>query len=90
MKETQRLWDYIDENHGGSASAFARSIGKFRQEVNRWNCQFKPKEHKGRWYSAIVHNGSVWMFCNYKRKDYKTIEIKDATYRHVFTLECEK
>ena len=90
MKETQRLWDYIDENFDGSASAFARSIGKFRQEVNRWNCKFKPKEAKGRWHSAIVHDGSIWMMCNYKRSDYETMEFEGATYRKVFTFGDEK
>ena len=88
--EVVRLWDYIDENHGGSASVFARSIGKFRQEVNRWNCKFKPPEHKGRWHSAIVKDGSIWVLCNFKRKDYKLIEVNGVMYRHVFTLECEK
>ena len=90
MKETKRLWDYIDDNHGGSASAFSRAIGKFRQEVNRWNCKFKPPEYKGRWYSAIVHDGSVWIFCDYKRKDYKLMEIDGVMYRHVFSLESDK
>ena len=86
MKETKRLWDYIDDKFDGSASAFARSIGKFRQVVNRWNCKFKPKGHKGRWYSAIVHDGSIWMLCKYERSDYETMEFEGATYRKVFTF----
>lgn len=90
MKETQRLWDYIDENHGGSASEFSRAISKFRQEVNRWNCQFKPKEHKGRWHSAIVHDGAVWMRCNMIRKDYTLTHHGGDMYRKVFDLEGEK
>jgi len=90
MNKTQRLWDYIDENHEGSASAFARSIGKFRQEVNRWNCKLKPEGHKGRWHSAIVKDGAVWMRCNMIRKDYTLTHHNGDMYRHVFTLESLK
>ena len=89
MKETQRLWDYIDENFE-NATKFGESLGEFRQQVSRWNCKFKPPEHKGRWHSAIVHDGSIWMLCNYKRSDYETMEFEGATYRKVFTFGDEK
>ena len=32
----QTLTEYINANHGGNKSAFGRSIGASRQQVNQW------------------------------------------------------
>ena len=88
----QNLWDYIDENHqdrfgNGSATLFAKSIGKTRQQVSFWNTKQMPEGHEDRWHSAIVHNNAVWALSSGRpRKDRQYITVNDKVYCYCVDL----